>query len=94
METHRLIGLQYRLSRSGSRKKYNTNSIIQLENIDDIVQFRNTNDTLSISQNDYVKFNVMDGDIEGSGNIQSMLNYSQTCGDWCYYKLFYDNGNL
>lgn len=88
MEAHQLIGLQYRLSRTGSWKKYNINSIIQLENVDNIVQFRNTNDTLSIGQNDYVKF-IMKGDIEGSGDIQSMLNYSPTCGDWCYTNLFY-----
>jgi hypothetical protein len=88
MEVHPLIGLQYRLSRTGSWKKYNINSIINLENIDNIVQFRNTNDTLSIGQNDYVKF-IMKGDIEGSGDIQSMLNYSPSGGDYCYTHLFY-----
>jgi len=51
------------------------------------VQFKNDENTLSISATDYVKF-VMAGKIEASGNIQSMLNYSDTCSDFCYYNLF------
>lgn len=82
-------GLQYRMGTTGTWLKYNidANHVILLQNIGDKVQFRNIKNTLSTSGEDYVKF-IMDGNIEGSGDIQSMLNYSPTCGDWCYYNLF------
>lgn len=32
----------------------------------------------------------MGGKIKSSGDIQSMLNYSTECPDYCFYRLFYN----
>jgi hypothetical protein len=80
-------GLQYRLNTSGEWIKYAIGTEITLANIGDIVQFQNTNNKLSTSTNDNVKFG-MTGKIAASGNIQSMLNYSDSCTNWCYVSMF------
>ena len=67
---------------------YNINTEIELTNIGDYVQFQNANTQLSTSYDDYVQFK-MTGKIAASGNIQSMLDYSHSCTDWCYKYMFY-----
>ena len=62
--------------------------MLTLTNVGDCVQFQNTNETLSTSGGNYVKF-VMTGKIAGSGNIQSMLNYIENCKDYCYCQMFH-----
>ena len=89
-------GLQYRLGTSGNWNTYVIDTVINLTNIDDKVQFQNTNDRLNIaaipfdfeSQTQYVQF-VMTGTIAASGNIQSMLNYRDDCPAECLRYLFY-----
>lgn len=58
-----------------------------MENIDDCVQFRNTESTLSNSTNNYVSFEIV-GKVTSEGNIQSLLNYSSACNNYCYINLF------
>ena len=67
---------------------YPIDTVITLTNVGDYVQFKNTKEQLSTSNNDYVQF-VMTGIIAASGNIQSMHNYSHSCTDWCYSRMFY-----
>jgi hypothetical protein len=88
-------GLQYRMGTTGTWLKYNidSNHVLKLQNIGDKVQFRNIKNTLSTSDKDYVKFQI-NGIVEGHGDIQSMLNYSVDCNDYCYYKLFNDCSTL
>ncbi len=79
--------IQYRLGTSGKWRNYNLNSVITLVNVGDQVQFQNKENTLSIDIENYVYF-TMTGKIAASNNIQSMLNYSASCSDYCYRRLF------
>ena len=80
-------GLHYRLGKSGLWIPYTIGYTITLAHIGDCVQFWNSADTLSSSGQDYVQF-VMTGSLAGSGNIQSMLNWSASCPDFCFFNLF------
>ena len=82
-------GLQYRLNESNNWQRYEIGTEIKLTNIGNYVQFQNTKNKLSTSSIDFVQF-VMTGKISASGNIQSMLNYSNSCKDYCYYHMFYN----
>lgn len=84
-----ISGLQYRRSVFSNWSQYTIDTVITLENIGDYVQFQNNENTLSLSLNDYVKF-VMTGDIDASGNVQSMLNYSNSVPTASFYRLFRD----
>ena len=68
-------------------------TIIYLQYKDDYVQFRNISDKLSTDKDNFVQF-IMGGKIEASGNIQAMLNGSNTCTSYCYYNLFRNCGAL
>ena len=81
-------GLHYRLGKSGLWLPYTIGDTITLANVGDSVQFWNSADSLSTSGYDYVQF-VMTGTISGKGNIQSLLDYSPSCLDYCFYHLFY-----
>ena len=79
-------GLQYRTG-AGEWSSYTPGTTITLANVGDYVQFQNTENTLSTGTSNYVRF-VMAGTVAGSGNIQSMLNYSDACQEYCYYYMF------
>ena len=80
-------GLHYRLGKSGLWIPYTIGDTITLANVGDCVQFWNSATTLSNYTNSYVQF-VMTGSLAGSGNIQSMLNWSASCPDFCFFNLF------
>jgi hypothetical protein len=82
-------GLQYRLNKSDEWIRYKLGIVIVLENVGDYVQFQNTNNELSISYYNFVRF-VMTGKIAASGNIMSLLNYSDSCQPYCFYEMFRD----
>ena len=87
-------GLQYRTNSNTTWTDYTINTPITLENTDDYVQFKNNSNQLSkSSSNNYAQF-VMSGKIKASGNIQSMLNYSNSCTNYCYYNLFRNCSSL
>lgn len=73
---------------------------IILETPGDIVQFRNLNSQLSLSETDYFNFKTKTETTQNYehvivyGNIQSLLNFSDECPDYCFYKLFYGCWNL
>ena len=79
--------LQYRTNSNITWTDYQINTPITLENTNDYVQFKNNSNQLSRSSNDYVQF-IMSGTIKASGNIQSMLNYSNSCTSYCYSNMF------
>lgn len=79
-------GLKYRLSSSDSWSTYTIDTVIELDK-DEYVEFFNSNSLLSNSSSNYVQF-VMTGKIAASGNIQSLLNYSNSCNSYCYKSLF------
>lgn len=54
----------------------------------DIVAISGANDHFSKSDSSYYRFQ-MTGTIEAGGNIQSLMNYSDSCTDYCYNYLFY-----
>ena len=60
--------------------------IISLNN-NEKIQFKNISNQLSLSSTMYIQF-AMTGQVNAAGNIQSMLNYSDSCNDYCYYNLF------
>jgi len=86
-------GIQYRRNFANTWENYEIGTVIDLQNVNDYVQFQNTQSTLSLSRDDHVKFE-MTGRIEASGNIQSMLNYSTSCNEYCYCRLFCDCTSL
>lgn len=65
---------------------YVLNTTITL-NTGDCVQFLNTNNTLSTSNNNFVNFQ-MTGKIQAYNNIQSLINFRSDAPDYCYRKLF------
>jgi len=64
-----------------------------LLNTNEIVSFKNNNETLSESSSKYAQF-IMDGKIAAFGNVQSMLNYSESCPNYCFRNLFSDCSGL
>ena len=86
-------GLQYRLNENDDWQRYELGTEIELKNVGDYVQFQNTNTELSTGYDDFVYFE-MTGKIAGSGNIQSMLNYSTSCTPYCYFCMFRDCTSL
>lgn len=84
-------GIQYRNGSSGRWNAFNINGELTVQNVGDAVQFRNTNDKLSTAPNSYVYFafsGTSGGLVEAHGDINSMLNYSTECYDYCFYSLF------
>jgi hypothetical protein len=79
-------GLQYRMGNTGDWQTYSIGTIINLSP-GDIVQFQNSSTTLTASDKNYVYF-VMSGKISAHGNVQSLVNYSSSCGNYCFYYLF------
>ena len=67
--------------------------LITEKNINDYVQFKNNDTTLSTSNNDYAKF-IMSGTISGSGNLQSLLNFTTYASDYCFRRLFQECTSL
>ena len=86
-------GLQYRTDSSAAWSSYTIDDVITLENVGDYVQFQNTESTLSSGSSSYVQF-VLSGSLEGSGNVQALLNYSDSCKGYCYYRLFFQATSL
>ena len=89
-----ISGLKYRRSSKDNWQKYTINTEITLTNIDDYVQFKNDNNRLSMNTNKYVQFIMSGNNIEVSGNIQSMLNYSDICDEFSFLFLFSNCSSL
>lgn len=86
-------GLRYRTSTSSDWTSYTIDDVITLSNVDDYVQFENTEGNLSTSDSNYASF-ALSGKVEATGNIQALLSYSTSCNDFCYWFLFYNNPAL
>ena len=67
---------------------YNIKTEIILNSVNDYVQFQNLNEKFSESNSDYLHFIIKNGKVSGSGNIQSLLNYSNSCKPYCFNHLF------
>ena len=79
-------GLKYR-TRSGSWQTYTPGTTVPLSAVGDYVQFWNTAGQLSTGNSNYAQF-AMTGTIAGSGNVQSLLNFSRQAPNSCFIKLF------
>ena len=53
----------------------------------DVVAFRNSTNYFSKDTSNYYQF-AMTGSIEANGNLQSLMNFSDSCTSACYFKLF------
>ena len=53
----------------------------------DTIAFSGANETFSKDEDNYFKF-AMTGQIEASGNIQSLMNFSPSATSYCYYRMF------
>jgi hypothetical protein len=80
-------GIQYRTTGETEWKPYECGTEITFSSINEYVQFRNTEEVLSTDNNKIVYF-TMTGKIAGSGNLQSMLNYSESVPNWAFYRMF------
>ena len=85
-------GLKYRLSSSDPWSTYTIDTVIDLDK-DEYVEFINSNNSLSLSYNDYVQF-VMTGKIAATGNVQSLANYEKIVGYYRFNHLFYNCSSL
>ena len=86
-------GLHYRLGKSGTWLSYTIGDTITLTNTGDCVQFWNSENTLSTASANRVTF-ALTGQIAARGNIQSLLNYSDTAPQYCVYRLFFQSTAL
>ena len=79
------ISLQY--SKNGGQwTTYTIDEIIEFGN-DETVAFKGNNSAFNVGYNNQYQF-VMTGIIDATGNIQSLMGYSDTVVDNCYYRLF------
>lgn len=83
-------GVQYRLSQDSQWQTYPMYKKITLSP-GSYVQFQNVNQQLSTGISDYI-CTLATGYYQASGQMQSMLNYIDSCPDYCFYAFFY-NGN-
>ena len=81
------VDLFYRRGRSGSWHTNAIGTLFTLESAGDSVQFWNRASTLSSGSSNYYYF-VLSGQIAASGNLMSMLNYSDTVPASGFRKLF------
>ena len=79
--------IQYKLNNQSTWQEYLINQEITLNNPGDKVQFQNLTNYFSSDSNNYFQFSLS-GNILADGNMQSLLNYSDTCPAYCFYKLF------
>ena len=79
------INLQYNINDS-DWVDYSINSMINLAS-GDTIAFSGNNDHFSKDANNYYKFQ-MTGYVETAGNIQSLMNFSNSVTNYCYCKLF------
>ena len=89
-------GLKYRTNSNTSWTSYpfeNDSGLeVTLTNKNDWVQFKNTENTLSTSSSNYIKF-IMSGKIIAKGNCNSLINY-QNVNQGCFYSLFINCSSL
>ena len=82
-----ILGIDLQYSINGNNwTNYSINTQIDL-NQNDTVAFSGNNDHFSEDFEDYYRFQ-MTGTIEASGNIQSLMNFSNSVKSYCYYHLF------
>lgn len=70
----------------GAWTAYSVGDIIQLSQ-NDTVAFSGNNDHFSKDWDNYYRFNLT-GTIEGAGNTQSLMNFSYSCTEACYVRMF------
>ena len=81
-------GLRYRIHSTNKSTDYVSGTQIVLKNAGDFVQFQNLkSNTLSSDHSHYVQFDVT-GNVEVSGKITSLHNYTTEITPYCYYRLF------
>ena len=71
---------------NGTWTTYSIGDIIEMT-VGDTVAFSGTNDHFSKSYRNKYQFK-MTGTIEAKGNIQSLMNFSDSCTDYCYAHMF------
>jgi hypothetical protein len=91
--TPNVDGIQYRLGKSGGWNTYTIDTELTLQNVGDVVQFQNTLETLGTGNGNYCQF-VLSGQIAASGNLMSMLNYSDMASQYAFFRLFKDCSSL
>lgn len=66
--------------------------IIELNNVNDKVQFWNKSDVFSESNTKYASFRLT-GSLDVVGNIMSLMNFAEKCYDYCFAYIFYTAGS-
>lgn len=77
---------------NGQWTNYSLYSIIELAK-NDTVMFSGANDHFSLNAINRYIFQ-MTGTIQAAGNIQSLMNFSDSLTDYCYYSMFSDCTSL
>lgn len=84
--------IKYRLSAKDEWLNYNIGDEIELSGLQ-YVQFKNISNTLSLNETDFAQFNIS-GACWAVGNIQSLLNNSETASEYCFNQLFMNCSGL
>ena len=69
--------------------RYNKGQEIKLYKAGDFVQFANSRSDVFSDINGHWQF-ILTGFISASGSVQSLLNFSNECTPYCFWKLFRD----
>lgn len=80
------VNLQYRMN-GGAWRNYTIGETISLPLEGDWVEFYGDNDHFSKSINDYYNF-VIEHSTVASGNVMSLMGFSDSCAPYCFAKLF------
>ncbi len=79
------VDIEYSLDEEGNWTDWAENQVITLEDGQKLY-VRNTQNTLSNARA-FLKFITSNGDVIGSGNVNSMINYADLT-DFCFYYMF------
>ena len=76
--------IQYRTNKMSEWQTYTSDTQIELTSSSDYVQFKNTAVDTSMRLGQF----TISGETKALGNIQSLLNYSTNCHQYCYASMF------
>lgn len=88
------LDLYYRTSRTSWEKVTDVSTVFTLREKHDYIQLWNKTNNWSKAVNNFLRIETGGGDIMASGSVMSLLNFSDTLPNCCFYMLFSGCTNL
>lgn len=85
--------IKYKVSNSAEWVDYKKGTVITLANVGDTVKFKNKTDKWNSSRTERLRFNITKK-FSVSGNIRSLVNYSNNLHESSFRNLFFNESNL